>query len=857
MSFDPNSDLVVRFGAETSDLESGSKRAADAIKQSAGNMDNAFSDLAAKLTGSTEGMKTGLEGLGSVIEGVAGAFTGMAAILAGGAIFAEGIKAASDEAAEVKKLMNSLGMTSEEASKLKIALELVGISAEEYVGIAMKFDRQLRTNEEGLNRLGVVTKDENGHLLAQDKLLQNAIGTMMEYKAGTDRNAVAMALFGRSADEAFKLLKLNDDIKQRASDLAESIGEIVTTEELNNIKQYKIEMAAFGVVADAFSENLGGAVIPGLTEMAKAFMEIAVSIMPAIKAAFEVSGATFKALGDIVRAVVDDTIGLFRDLGNQGHQTFGQDLPDDAMTWGKIMVEVASIITSAKSVIVEALQAIVWAAKQAGNMLASFNDAAAKTIFLGTQGSPIEALRRGMANTRAIDLEYKQQQLENERKYLQELAKIREDYEKSQKGDDKGGHAGNREYKGQDQKNKKGGDTRMSEWEAELMNQQIYADEAGMLYKKTLDDDRRFWEGKLSAGNLTAKELAEIHKRIAQLNRQELIDKMKDQQSFANEEIQRSQETAETKLALEEGMFKRRHDLGLISDTEFSAAEIEFENRRYDIANAGLKKRLALAEKDPNNIEKVRQLYSSIEKLQEQHELKVQYLTTKSIKEQQKKYDALNKGIADGFGKAIGGFIVGTMTWQKAMVSIYQSIQQAFANMIGGMISDWMEGELRKLAISLGILGQKQAADATASVTSSVAKKAEAAAIIPAEAAIAAGGAAESVAAIPIVGPEMAAAAYAETMALVMSGLATASAAGGYDIPPGVNPLTQLHQREMVLPATYADIIRGMAQGGTQGGGDVHLHVSAVDAHSVRRLFEREGGAIADSLKKQVRQFKR
>ena len=53
--------------------------------------------------------------------------------------------------------------------------------------------------------------------------------------------------------------------------------------------------------------------------------------------------------------------------------------------------------------------------------------------------------------------------------------------------------------------------------------------------------------------------------------------------------------------------------------------------------------------------------------------------------------------------------------------------------------------------------------------------------------------------------------------------MAGASAAQGYDIPSGVNPVTQLHQREMVLPAKHADVIRDMADGG--GGkreGDTH-----------------------------------
>ena len=59
-----------------------------------------------------------------------------------------------------------------------------------------------------------------------------------------------------------------------------------------------------------------------------------------------------------------------------------------------------------------------------------------------------------------------------------------------------------------------------------------------------------------------------------------------------------------------------------------------------------------------------------------------------------------------------------------------------------------------------------------------------------------------------------------------------ASASGGYDIPGGLNPLTQLHQREMVLPAQHADVIRRLASDGGGGGGggggipsvDVHFH---------------------------------
>ena len=55
----------------------------------------------------------------------------------------------------------------------------------------------------------------------------------------------------------------------------------------------------------------------------------------------------------------------------------------------------------------------------------------------------------------------------------------------------------------------------------------------------------------------------------------------------------------------------------------------------------------------------------------------------------------------------------------------------------------------------------------------------------------------------------------------------TFTAATGFDVPRGVNPLTQLHEEEMVLPAQYADVIRKMATGGgaAPGGNNVQVNV--------------------------------
>src|SRR5690606_11617977 len=95
-------------------------------------------------------------------------------------------------------------------------------------------------------------------------------------------------------------------------------------------------------------------------------------------------------------------------------------------------------------------------------------------------------------------------------------------------------------------------------------------------------------------------------------------------------------------------------------------------------------------------------------------------------------------------------------------------------------------------------------------------------------------GAAQSQASIPYVGPVLALAAMAAVFAGVM-GMSSKvpSAAGGFDIPAGVNPLTQLHEEEMVLPAKYADVVRGMAENGGSSGEPamppLSINISAMD----------------------------
>lgn len=119
---------------------------------------------------------------------------------------------------------------------------------------------------------------------------------------------------------------------------------------------------------------------------------------------------------------------------------------------------------------------------------------------------------------------------------------------------------------------------------------------------------------------------------------------------------------------------------------------------------------------------------------------------------------------------------------------------------------------------------------------------------------------------LSVAGPEYAiaasATAYEIAAAYGTAAVTLASARGGFDIPAGVNPLTQLHEKEMVLPAQQANVIRDMAKnGGSVGGGAqvIDNTVINIDSRSdrmqvikdVQRMIEAGHARLTDTLQRQ------
>lgn len=268
--------------------------------------------------------------------------------------------------------------------------------------------------------------------------------------------------------------------------------------------------------------------------------------------------------------------------------------------------------------------------------------------------------------------------------------------------------------------------------------------------------------------------------------------------------------------------FKREN--GMISAQEELNQLRTLEQQKYEtkLFYLGLMKGL---EVDP---EKAREDQKKIANETRDHNERMANIDRESLQKRTNYWKQFFSTLTSGFQNVVKGLVHGTMTFAEAFRNILGTVLDFFIDMLVEMLMNWI-----KNMVMTKIFGKSTAASQ-----------------ITAGAGVAAVNAMASVAAIPFVGWAMAPGVFAATLALGMGALSTlGSAAGGWDIPPGINPIVQAHAEEMILPAHIANPLRNMISSGSNGGGDTHNHywnVNAIDARSFRDHLRRNQGVLVE-----------
>lgn len=367
--------------------------------------------------------------------------------------------------------------------------------------------------------------------------------------------------------------------------------------------------------------------------------------------------------------------------------------------------------------------------------------------------------------------------------------------------------------------------SRVSGWQLELAAMRELYETENDLRSMSLNKELEYWMSKRRQSDLSAKEEIALDQKISQTHVAIQKEKLETDKKLTQEAVEERKRVELAGVEQRRILFDLELEYGNISKQDRIRLEQQLQNEIYEIKKQALLDSQVLNQEDLLSQE---QHKNALLELERQHELEKAKLQLKSGSENtsgDNYFEAL-EGDFQNFGTNL---LTSTDT-------IYSQINALARNAGNSMVKElvvkpmaqWLASQLKKMAMMAGFFGQERAMNAAAS-SDSIAKTASTAlAGISAKGAEAAAGAASSQASIPYIGPILAAAAAASTLAMVLGFRSQVkSARGGYDIPSGVNPLTQLHEEEMVLPKEQANAVRDMASGGSS---QTVVNLGGVDA---------------------------
>ena len=403
--------------------------------------------------------------------------------------------------------------------------------------------------------------------------------------------------------------------------------------------------------------------------------------------------------------------------------------------------------------------------------------------------------------------------------------------------------------------------------------------------KSTLSGDEQI--------NAIVKAEQEAADKVKEIDIRELQRRIEENELVISGKEILAQRIYEIEMAQLQALF----DAGKISNVEKVRREKEFEDKLTAIKRIGLEERLDLETKlgkltgESEGVITATNNLGALDNQKKVSDIQAPgMISDAQMKDFEDKFGGLTSRMSGLWDKGIQSMMNGTLTWKNAMNAIFTELAGAFIqSMITAPMKKYAASLATRLAVKLGFIKTEtaaevagQAAQTGAVVAGEITKTMATSTGALARLAIKAGeaiksimmyaweamaGAFKAMVSIPYIGPVLAVAAGASALALVGS-LAgkIKSARGGYDIPAGVNPVTQLHEEEMVLPKQHANTIRALGKsltsdGGIGGGGGSsaqtfnNFTIQAWDSKDVRRFMEKHGRELASGLKGHRRNF--
>jgi hypothetical protein len=834
------------------------------LKAAVASAHTTLKSFASNATGEFERVQASAAKLSTVFVGMG------AAILAGGAF-----KAVTDQTVALTKeatsLGKALGITTTEASVLNVALGDIYTDADTLIAANNKLTKALKDNEAGFAELGVATRDGNGQFRNSLDVMLDVNKRLLEFREGTDRNIEGQKIYGKSWGEIQPVLKLTTDLMEESRHKAQQLGLVIGEENVQATAKYRAALNDVGDVMMAAKKVVGDAVLPILTDLGVWFAETGPTRIEYTRKAVGVAVAAFygfktavETVLTIVKGMIQSTAVYLLTFAEAASQALRLDFSGATAAWQRGMDQIRNMAGDTMD------KMVADATVNRDKMFAA--------LYTGFEGPIVTATKQ------------------------------------------KGAGAGSSGGKDGKEKAEK---SRVSEFENELDLQKLAHErlnvENNTFIEFAKQRERDFWKSILERQDLSAQERMQVEKKYltsVQAIRKDDYDAyiagLKTQmEAFQNDQDRRgaiarrvqadtiarygahskeaeaaaqaviaierkkAEQLAEIdRLRVEAGRNQRVTDIDLEqkdADLSLALSQItqaqhiqmlrDFARRRMEIELETIAtEEAAQRAKNDRDIVALEKLEQQKAEVRRRHQVQDKELENKGTIEGNKPF----QGIFAGLQQTTAIMLNQQRNAAQQVLQIWRNMAvQWVAQVVGRMVQQWVLGELLKTqATTAGTAARSAAEQAGASESMLM----QAAGIIKKIFNFAAEAFAGTFAFLSgTMGPAAAGPAAAAMGAVnAIAGSVVASAARGFDIPKNTNPLTQLHEQEMVLPAPLANAVRAMAAGGQGGGGGggggegsfvFAPRVTTFDARSFEQWMRVAGPQMARAMANQARNF--
>lgn len=207
---------------------------------------------------------------------VASATRGLSTAAAGGLTALAGLAVKSAQAADdLNTLAKQSGFSTDEIQKWQYASDLVDVSVDDIVGAAKKLKKNMAGTGKVFEELGVAVKDSaTGEFRDATDVFYDTIEALSKIENETERDVVAMEIFGKSADSLAGIVDDGGAALKALGEEAEEAGLILSEDTLNSANEFNDAMDKLKATTKGQFMEIGAEIATSLTPILENLAEV-------------------------------------------------------------------------------------------------------------------------------------------------------------------------------------------------------------------------------------------------------------------------------------------------------------------------------------------------------------------------------------------------------------------------------------------------------------------------------------------------------------------------------------------------------------------------------------------------------